>query len=213
MERRDLLITGLALLLILGIIGGTVFYLFHLFQKPKISSLNNRSAVPLASTATLPTNRAVASTAPAQNGNQGNNTAAIADPNFKTYSGAGFSLKYPKSWGLLTCSNSQNFELDPTNGSDQLNVPCDYALKPVSVLVNSNDCTGTPITLGANAFLKTKTTTPEGDAKYSWCTKSSVPNLNVTHRVSPQTARGYSNSDYSSQIEEMLKTVRFGGAS
>ena len=59
--------------------------------------------------------------------------------NMKSHtSDLGLTINYPKSWGILTCSNSYNFELDPTNGTDMLNMMCNDAMKPISVIINNS---------------------------------------------------------------------------
>ena len=207
MERRDLIITALALLLVLGIIFGTAFYLFRFFSKKP--SATARNLIPIVTSAPVATNKPGVTQMPVNSQLPGPGATQAA---LKVFTGSGFRLSYPRTWGLLTCSKSSNFELDPAGGVDQIGVGCDYAMKSVTVLVGPTDCTGTPVTLGTTTFLKTITKVGN-DVKYKWCTTNTTPQLEVSHRVSPDDGRGFSTIDYSSQVEEVLKSMRFGGAS
>lgn len=125
----------------------------------------------------------------------------------KTYQGKNFTLSYPKTWSILTCANSQNFEFDPENNTDQNAVQCDRAVKSVTVLVkNTSDCTGDTILLGQVSVVKSKTTTGTG-VGYRWCTNTK-PILDITHRASTAGGRATSKNDFSAAIEEMIKTIR-----
>jgi hypothetical protein len=125
----------------------------------------------------------------------------------KLYTGTGFSLRYPKTWGLLTCNNSANFELDPSSPTDT-NISCDRAVKPITFLVSPNlNCQGDLVNLGTHQVLKSKTTLG-GDTDYRWCVGIGTNTaLDITHRVSQSGSRATSKEDYSSQIEELIKTI------
>lgn len=115
----------------------------------------------------------------------------------KTYVGQGFSLRYPNSWGLLTCSNSSNFELDPTNPTDQKEVICNQAVKPITVLVSENKG-------NCNAGKKTWN---DGQTDYRWCVNIGKVYLDITHRVSSQGFKATSATDYSLAVDEMVRTL------
>jgi cytoskeletal protein RodZ len=68
-----------------------------------------------------------------------NNTPEVlpqtGNTNKKSLNSVGNVFSFP-GWGVLTCSNSANFEFDPTDGRDN-RVVCDIAQKPITVLVNN----------------------------------------------------------------------------
>lgn len=198
-EKRTLIIAGVIAVIALILLGGLIYYLVKTF----IGSRNNvvtsspapSSYVGLPSTGVSPTPQ------PSSN------------PNLKTYTGSNFQLSYPSSWGILTCNNSSNFEFDPTNSNSQ-NVSCDVAQKPITVLVgNSSGCGGTTMQLGNNSVLYSKQTTTDGYIKYEWCTQGGPTVLNITERVSPNGEQATSVRDYSSEVEQMISSLRFGGGS
>lgn len=126
----------------------------------------------------------------------------------KLYQVSGISLRYPQAWGLLSCSNSIHFEFDPTNPADA-RITCDRAVKPVTVLVVQGlNCQGDLVILGGKQVLKTRTVDARGDIDYRWCVSAvETMALDITHRVSKIDAPASSSEDYSSQIEEIIKTV------
>lgn len=128
----------------------------------------------------------------------------------KSYPGPTFSLRYPVSWGLLTCRNSQNFELDPTKSADTKRVVCDLAIKPVTFLVSTDplNCSGETTTLGANRVIKSKTTAETGFIRYEWCLSVGGKNLDITHRVSQTPSQATSKEDFSAAVEEVIKTIK-----
>ncbi len=127
----------------------------------------------------------------------------------KLYQGNGFYLRYPANWGLLTCSNSKNFELDPTSSVDQKNVTCNYAVKPVTFLVNPpTECRGdTTITLGGNQVVKSKSVNRDGTTQYQWCLSVNGTSFSITHRVSVNGNPASSKEDFSSQVERIISTM------
>lgn len=132
---------------------------------------------------------------------------ATGQANLKTYVGRGFSFQYDKNWGLLTCNNSQNIELDPLSSTDQKDVTCNYAVRPVTIMVNDGQrCGGDTITLGPNQVIRFKTVQP--DTTYRWCLTVKGVNLDITHRVSPAGGQATSKEDFSSLVEDMIKTIR-----
>lgn len=195
-QRTRYIVIGGVVLLFVAAILVTIFYLGRVYRSttntPRETD-NPLSQLPVASpSATI--------TSP------GGVTAAVG--NTKLYAGQGFSLSYPSNWGLLTCSNSQNFEFDPTTGADLKNVVCDVAVKPITVLVvNRLNCTGETITLGSNKVVKSKTTSG-GDTNYRWCVTVGNKAFDITHRVSSAGSRATSKDDYSAQIEQMIQTIK-----
>lgn len=122
--------------------------------------------------------------------------------------GKGFSLTYPNNWGVLTCSNSQNFEFDPTSNADVRNVKCDTAVKPVTVIVtNQLSCTGDTVNFGNNKVTKSKAATATG-TNYRWCVAVGNIGLDITHRVSSAGTQATSKDDFSAQVEQIITTVK-----
>lgn len=199
-DRRTLVIAGIIAVVALILLGGLIFYLVKVFT----GNSNTPTVITSSPTPVARYTQPGATPTPAPSGN----------PNLKTYTGSNFQLTYPSSWGLLTCNNSQNFELDPTSGADQLKVSCDVAQKPVTVLVgNSSGCGGTSMQLGANSVLYSKQTDSSGYITYQWCTQGGPTVLNITERVSPNGERATSMRDYSQEVQQMISTIRFGGGS
>lgn len=136
-------------------------------------------------------------------------TTPSVSPESKTYTGPGFTLSYPRSWGILTCNNSSNFELDPTAGQDVLRVVCDEAIKPVTVLVVTRaSCLGEFKTIGSHQVVFSKVTEGDGDINYRWCLAVGEIGLDITHRVSPSGSPATSKTDFSSQVEGIITTVK-----
>lgn len=197
-RRRTLVVTSLVLIFIVLLIIATIVLIVRFFQ-----GRSNPTTSELFPTTTLSSASPVATIAP---------DGLSVNPNLKTYNGNGFTLQYPNNWGLLTCNNSQNFELDPVNSRDQLNYNCDYAVKPVTILVERNlNCAGTEMNIGGVEVTKQVTQTATG-VNYRWCTQTS-PALDITHRVSSNGSRATSKEDFSSQVEQMIQTLRFSAGS
>lgn len=126
----------------------------------------------------------------------------------KTFIFEGLSMKYPSNWGMLICGNSQNFEFDPEGSSDLRGIVCDNAVKPITVLVGQKvNCLGDSINLGQNQVIKSKETL-DGDINYRWCLSVGNTFLDITHRVSQTGVRASSKTDYSAQVEELIKTIQ-----
>lgn len=198
-RARVLLVTGSVLLVLLAIISGTIFYFAKGFQNRKTGNQPN-AAKPSASVTAKP------SLSPLPDSQQ----TVGGMPGTKIYQGAGFQFFYPEKWGLLTCSNSQNIELDPANSTDFKNAKCEVAQKPVTVLVGSTNCnkdSAETITLGGVPVIRSKTSTT-GYTKYRWCIVR--PALDITHRVSSDNSPATSKDDFSAQVEEMISKMRFG---
>ncbi|MDO8498483.1 MAG: hypothetical protein Q7S44_01735 [bacterium] len=193
-KTKSILLGGIALL-ILAVTFGVIFYLGKASRNQNV-----RTEPSLDSLSQLPS----LSTSDNSSGTGNNNTGTT-----KSFTGEGFTLKYPTSWGLLTCSNSQNFELDPTSSQDIKGVVCDMAVKPVTFLISSTRaaCQGETVTLGSNQVVKSKITA-RGDTNYRWCLMVGSKSFDVTHRVSPSGSRATSKDDFSSQIEEVIKSLQ-----
>ncbi len=210
-DKRTLVATGLVILLIIVLVGWVVFYLVSFIRGRQMQQEATQDLFPRASVTPTPIESGwsppsspspVASTAP--------NPLTVGQNN-KTYSGASFQLSFPKDWGLLTCSNSQNFELDPNNPNDQLAVACNLATKPVTFLVGQNSCRGGRlITLGSvrvRKVVNNNFVTANGRGiQYHWCTQTN-PSLDITHRVGTGTA--FSSQDYSSEVESIIQSLSF----
>lgn len=195
-RTKTLIVTGGVLLIILAVIFGTIFYLIQSLRGGRTGD-DNRNVL---STATA---------VPRTGGDQVSPQPISGET--KTHQGAGFNLTYPKQWGLLTCANSQHLELDPATSTDQLNVACDVAQKPITVLVGSSNCQGEAVALGNIQLIKQKETISTG-VNYKWCTNTD-PKLEISHRVSSTGSPATSQQDFSQAIEEMIKSLRLGGSS
>lgn len=204
MDRtKTLIISSIVLILVVGLVVGVVIFAFRLVGGRQKGEKKNEIFPP--TTNISPT--------PAVAGDTIGLPTAPQTPseNFKAYSGAGFKLMYQANWGLLTCNNSKNFELEPTSQTDQLNVHCDIAARPVTVLVKSNlSCRGEEITLGGNRVVKSVESDKGGEFNYRWCVITNGIDLDITHRVSSGGGRATSTGNYSQQVEQMISTLTFG---
>lgn len=219
-QRKSLVITALVLIFIIAVIVGTIVFLVRGARSrtagnnttvPQVTEIPTFSPAPESIEAPSTGNVPAQTPAPAEDDSNKGGTPPNQQ-NLKTYNGASFSIKYPSNWGMLTCSNSQNIEFDPTSPTDQLNVRCDVALKPVTLLVGTNPtCEGQSVKLGNVEVVKSVTQTSTGK-NYRWCSKT-LPTLDITHRVSSTPSRATSTQDYSSQIEDMIKTFKPGAGS
>lgn len=127
--------------------------------------------------------------------------------NQKTFVSNGNTFGFPNNWGVLTCNNSANFELDPNNSQDS-QISCDIALKPITVLVNSNAaCKGTATTISNITVSKYRMENARG-IDYQWCFTRNGASYNITHRVSQFGVRGTSKEDFSAAIEQMIANVK-----
>lgn len=208
MNTARIVVAGIVALIAASVIIGAILLLGGLFPK-KQNPEETLSNLPVVNVSTSPTptgtlnpgSATPTGTPGANSTSSGNNSA-----NLKTYSGDSFSLKYPKDWGLLTCSNSKNFELDPTSSQDVTGVICDFAVKPITVLVKdgSISCPGNQVTLGSRTATKSVKTFSDGDINYRWCVQTGGKTLDITHRVSNSGSRATSKTDYSKQIEDMI---------
>lgn len=216
-QQRSLFFTAAVGLIILAIIVGSVYYLVKFIQSRVASS----KLVPQASVETVvessesPTSGSIqgqAISSPAitvpQSGNQANQPRPASK---KLYNSGNFQISYPNTWGILNCTNSLHFELDPNSGADSKS-ECESALKPVTVLVDNIDgCGGENAKVGNTEVIRSKKV-DGGYTAYRWCTKTD-PVLNITHRVSKGGERAVSPIDYSTQIEEIISQITFARGS
>lgn len=218
-SRRTFIVTGFIVVIVLAIIFIGIFYLIRAFQS-KTPAQNTSNGIFPRSATSSPVPSGNPNLSRTQNNNQPTNTGsnptntAQTDPNNKIFASDNFQLTYPKGWGILTCGNSQNIELDPTNGVDNKNVACNTAVKPITILVDQTDptgCDGETVKIGNYNVVKSKVgTDPEID--YRWCVQSS-PTLDITHRVSENGGRATSATDYSTQIEKIISNLTFARGS
>ncbi len=200
-RAKVLLITGSVLLILLAIISGTIFYFVKGFQNRKTGNQSNTAK---------PSATAVAKSSLAPSPSLQTNGKM---PGTKTYRGAGFQIFYPEKWGLLTCGNSLNFELDPTNSTDIKSVKCEVAQKPMTILTDVTTClkdSTETVNLGDIQVIRSKASIA-GYTKYHWCILK--PPLDITHRVSSDNSPASSRDDFSTQIEELISKIRFGQGS
>lgn len=235
-QQRSLIFTAAVGLIILAIVVGSIYYLVKFIQTRVSSSRQtpvasveelveaspeaeivgdqtqqvvdtNPVQIPEPSTTQpRPVASAQRSTAPvAQTSVSKGGIVASSDK--KVFDGGNFKVSYLKNWGLLTCANSRNFELDPLSPTDS-RISCNYATKPITILVGDNwGCSGDAGKLG-NVSLTKSVRSEAGYTKYQWCTQTN-PVLNITHRVSQGNDPASSKQDYSKQIEEMISQLTF----
>ncbi len=116
------------------------------------------------------------------------------------------TFNYPQNWGVLSCTNSKNFEFDPVNGADS-RIVCDRALKPITVLVdNSLGCAGETVNINGLQVIKSRIENARG-VDYRWCFSAQGKSFNLTHRVSGTAGRGLSKDDFSEQIEQVIGSI------
>lgn len=209
-RTKTLLVSAFVLIVILAIIFGIIFSVIRIIQNRRTAT----NASPSPSALVLQNSPGPTSQPIIQDGQS---VSPIVTPvprpsgDFDTYNKGGISFNYPRSWGILSCSNSQNLELDPLNNTDQLNFACDIALKPITILVGSSNCpAGETGSKGGVNFTKSQISTPTG-VNYAWCTQTS-PSLEITHRVSRDGSRATSTRDFSAEIENLISTIRTGTA-
>lgn len=219
-QQRSLVFTAAVGLIILAIIVGSIYYLVKFLQGRVASSLKPQASVETITQASSSPEGGDIAGAEIAPGNipqtpiqSGQTDTSEQGPSLdkKVLNAGDFQLAYPKSWGLLTCTNSQNFEFDTGNPADT-KIACDFALKPVTVIIESiNGCEGQTVKIGNTEVIKSKETVG-GYTAYQWCTKT-TPLLNITHRVSQGGEKATSTQDYSKQIEEIISSLTFARGS
>lgn len=210
-DNRSLIASIIVILLILGIIGGAIYYLTQTFRgrvasTPRPSPIEQAvttPGIPLASFTPEVTNQPTPIVTPEA-------TPQVTG----VYNGEGFSLTHPKNWGLLTCNNSENFEFDPSNATPQNNVPCNFAVKPTTFLVNAQaTCTGDRLNLGSYQVTKLKQTdvligANKYDTIYRWCFVAKGKNFDISHRISKQGFPASSRDDFATQVEQIISSIK-----
>lgn len=212
-DKRPLIVTGLVLLLIIALIGSVIFYLINFIRGRQANEQATRDIFPRTSMNVVVVNPTAspsaipaATAAPAQVAQQPV-TGVSSDGTSKTINGSGFQLMVPKNWGVASCSNSQNLELDPYEGND-VTFGCSRAVKPVTLIVGANTCSGgQAVTIGniqARKIVDNNFVTRDGKGtQYHWCTQT-TPSLDITHRVGSGTA--FSAEDFSATVEQIIST-------
>lgn len=199
-RKKTLIVTGIVLLVILALIFAAVFYLVRTIQNRQKSSPRTLFPETSSSPAVVPSN----TSAPVNNP-----VPTQPQTSTKTFKGATFQLNYPNNWGLLTCNNSQNFEFDPQNSNDLLRVVCDRAVKPITILVTDNlRCTGEAVTFGTHQVIRFQDGNKGGAVDYRWCVVTSGADFDITHRANPAGGVATSREDFSTQIEQMISTLK-----
>lgn len=205
MDIKRLVILIIAAILVLVLIFAVIFSLYRLIR-------SRQTIVPTASVTTQSRLSATPTSVP-QTGSPLSSAVPTMTPpaTTKVFVSSNFQLNYPKNWRLLTCRNSPNFEFDPTNGADQINVFCDRAVKPItfqqSFLSGCSD--GQVVNLGGVSAVKVVNKTASG-TDYKWCIDSPLK-MEVTHRVSTTDTRSaFSAVDYSKQVEEIISSLHLG---
>lgn len=209
-QQRSLIFTAAVGLIILAIIIGSIYYLVKFIQgRVAGNSQVQTSQQPINSES--PEGGSVQGAQLTPDNEIPTPQVGNANPGKKVYNGGSFQFAYPDKWGVLTCTNSQNIELDPANASDS-KIACDLATKPITIVVGDiKGCQGDTSKIGSLDVVKSQGS--EGEyLKYQWCTKT-TPVLNITHRVSPNNERATSKVDYSSQIEDLIKNISFSAGS
>lgn len=218
-QQRSLIFTAAVGLIILSIVVGSIYYLVKFVQGRVANSRQTTEITQQTADGSITPDGGTEGTeltpgngipTPQVNGNPASDERSTPT-NKKVYNGGSFQLAYPNNWGVVTCDNAQNFELDPASSADS-KIACDVATKPVTIVVGDvKGCEGDASKVGNVDVVKSKGT--DGTyIKYQWCTKT-TPVLNITHRVSPDSERATSKEDYSKQIEDMISSLSFSSGS
>lgn len=202
-QKNKFLLIGVAGLLTLAIALGSIFVLGQLSK----SRNTNQERAALDSLSKRSDNQAIL---PSQVVDTNNSSEPSLGQ--KIYSGSGFAIRYPDSWGVLSCSNSEHLEFDPY-GTDIGGVVCDVAVKPITVLVTKQlNCQGETTSLGGAQVVRSKESS-DGDINYRWCVSLGGKNFDITHRVSQTGVRATSKDDFSSKIEELISNIQLSQGS
>lgn len=219
-QQRSLVFTAAVGLIILAIIVGSIYYLVKFIQG-RVSNSKQTAQVEeqvASGSANIggsfePQTINFSSTAPqsgtSSNPSQPGTSANTQNPpsGKKVYKADDFQLAYPNNWGVLRCSNSQNFEFDPQSPTDS-SLSCDLATKPITVVVaDIRGCQGEASKVGNLDVVKSQAS-EDGYTKYQWCTKT-TPVLNITHRVSQNGETATSKQDFSKQVEDIIANLSF----
>lgn len=201
---KTIIFAVISVILIAAILGG----IFYLLKNSKQLSFNNQET-PLSKLQ-------VAGSSPTPQTSGENITPSpkpttqptVSAGNTKTYQGQNFVLHYPGNWGILTCNNSLNIELDPYNSNDLRNYACDSAIKPVTIIVSKEplSCPGENLKIGSCNVVKSKVDTANW-VKNRWCVSKGGVNLDITNRVAPTGITGTGKDDFSTQIEQIISSL------
>ena len=203
-QKRTLIITAVVGIIMLALIIGIIIALIRFIQGRQAVNIDNQ---PEATQSVAPENQNLPESSSNTN-NQGGSSTGVAT---KSYQGQGFSLNYPQNWGLLTCNNSANFEFDTSNSKDQKDFSCNYAVKPVTVMVADNlNCQGESVKLGNNNVVRSSEGEKGGEIDYRWCViNPNGADLDITHRVSNSGATAHSKEDHATSVEQMISSISF----
>ncbi len=216
MESRKGIIIGIAaFLIVLLLIGGSIYYLTRILRKTSTTVTTSTPIVTSSPTATPKGNiisnlfkKKTPNPTPKPTSNTTLGSSAVSG-NAPLYQGQGFKINYPDHWGILTCTTSQNFEFDPYNAAKQ-SASCDYAVKPITVLVDSGySCSGNPVNIGGKQVIKSVKQavlqeTGHLVTEYNWCFNQGGRNIFISHRVSPNNGLATSKDDFSYQVEQLI---------
>lgn len=198
---RTIIFAVITVILIAAILGG----IFYLLKNAKQLNINNKvdllSKLQIISSSPTPT----VSSLP-QNLDQ---QPVVSPEDTKIYQGRNVVLRYPLNWGIVTCNNSQNIELDPYNKSDLKNYSCDEALKPITIIVSKKpvSCPGENVSIGSITVTRSKIETANW-TKNRWCINKNGMSLDITNRVTPTGIKGTGKDDFSKQIEQIISTTQ-----
>lgn len=193
---KTIIFVVITIILIATILGG----IFYLFKNAKNLNVNNTigplSKLPIVSSSPTPIQQNPAS------------QPVVSTENTKVFKGQMFTLRYPGSWGIVTCNNSQNIEFDPYNKTDLKNYSCDRAFKPITILVSKQlvSCPGETVKLGNTVVIRSKTETANW-TKNHWCINKNGMSLDITNRIAPTGIMGTGKDDFSKQIEQIITTA------
>lgn len=182
MEQRTKLLIGAGVIVVILLIITAVFFISKSSKTtPKPTTLENLT--------TVRDDGAPAATS--------NPVITTDNATTKMYTSSSFSMRYPKDWGILTCSNSSNLELDPTSSVDSKDVICSESVKPITILVSKSQ----------GSCKAGKKTWTDGQTDYRWCVNMGQTYLDITHRVSAGGFKATSKTDYSGAVEQLIRTL------
>lgn len=191
------LLTILGFVLVFGL---AIVYIFWIIGPKIFNDVKFGSILPAPSATPTASSSPISSSSP---------SASPVATGFKSFtSKAGISMQYPAKWGLLTCSNSNNFEFDPTNSQDELNVICEDAKKPITVVFSNNACGGGQVESGFDLFVIKSQDQSENYLTHTWCIKSN-PVIQITNRESQTTNVAADSKNYVNEIDKMINSIQF----
>lgn len=200
---RTIILAVISVILIAVILSGV----FYLLKNSKQIISTNKNSNPLARLGVI-TNNPTPTSTPIPTPTVANNQVSAALVNTKIYQGRNVTFKYPQKWGILTCNNSQNLELDPYNSTDFKNYACDRSIKPITIIVSNSvlSCLGETVKIGNNAVIKQITETANW-LKNRWCVNKNGVSLDITNRVNPTGITGTGKDNFSPEIEKIISSL------